>query len=49
MLFLSRLEEKAQMKEEALLKAELMLEEDANRFEQFLQDNDAKCAEAIKR
>merc|ERR1712048_792588 len=44
-----KLEEKAQMKEQALLKAELMLEEDANRFEQFLQDNDAKCAEAIKK
>lgn len=44
-----KLEEKAQMKEEALKKGELMLEEDAIRFDTFLKENDKKAHEAIKR
>eukprot|EP01084_Bolivina_argentea_P068525 124747_1 len=44
-----KLEEKAQMKEQALLKSELMLEEDALRFDAFLKENDLKAHEAIKR
>ena len=43
-----KLEEKAQMKEEALRKSELMLEEDAIRFDAFLKDNDQKAHNAIK-
>ena len=37
------------MKEEALKKSELMLEEDAIRFDSFLKENDKKAHEAIKR
>ncbi|GBG24256.1 Cilia- and flagella-associated protein 100 [Hondaea fermentalgiana] len=44
-----KLEEKAQLKEEALRKSELMLEEDAIRFDTFLKENDKKAHEAIKR
>jgi len=44
-----KLEEKAQMKEEALQKSEQMLEEDAIRFDTFLKENDKKAHEAIKR
>jgi len=44
-----KLEEKAQMKEEALKKSELMLEEDAIRFDTFLKENDKKAHEAIKK
>jgi len=44
-----KLEEKAQMKEEALRKSELMLEEDGIRFDTFLKENDKKAHEAIKR
>jgi hypothetical protein len=44
-----KLEEKAQMKEEALKKSELMLEEDAIRFDTFLKENDKKAHEAIRR
>lgn len=44
-----KLEEKAQLKEEALKKSELMLEEDAIRFDTFLKENDKKAHEAIKR
>jgi len=44
-----KLEEKAQMKEEALRKSELMLEEDSIRFDTFLKENDKKAHEAIKR
>ena len=44
-----KLEEKAQMKEEALKKSELMLEEDAIRFDTFLKENDTKAHEAIKK
>lgn len=44
-----KLEEKAQMREQALLKSELMLEEDALRFDAFLKENDIKAHEAIKR
>jgi len=43
-----KLEEKAQMKEEALKKSEQMLEEDAIRFDTFLKENDKKAHEAIK-
>jgi hypothetical protein len=45
----NRLEEKAQMKEDALKKSELMLEEDAMRFDAFLKDNDRKAHEAMQR
>ncbi len=44
-----KLEEKAQMKEDALKKSELMLEEDAVRFDTFLKENDKKAHEAIKK
>ncbi|CEG38294.1 Domain of unknown function DUF4200 [Plasmopara halstedii] len=44
-----KLEERAQLKEEALKKSELMLEEDAVRFDTFLKENDKKAHEAIKR
>ncbi|OQR97873.1 hypothetical protein ACHHYP_09865 [Achlya hypogyna] len=44
-----KLEEKAQLKEEALKKSELMLEEDAVRFDTFLKENDKKAHEAIKK
>jgi len=44
-----KLEEKAQMKEEALKKSELMFEEDAIRFDTFLKENDKKAHEAIKK
>ena len=43
-----KLEAKAQLKEEALKKSELMLEEDAIRFDTFLKENDKKAHEAIK-
>ena len=36
------------MKEQALKKSELMLEEDAIRFDTFLKENDQKAHEAIK-
>lgn len=42
-----KLEEKAQMKEEALQRSEQMLEEDSSRFEAFLKENDNKALEAI--
>ncbi|GMH59865.1 hypothetical protein TrRE_jg13412 [Triparma retinervis] len=44
-----KLEEKAQMKEEALQKSEQMLEEDAIRFDTFLKENDKKAHAAIKK
>lgn len=44
-----KLEEKAQMKEEALHRSEQMLEEDAMRFDAFLKENDKKAHDAIKR
>ena len=44
-----KLEEKAQMKEEALHMSEQMLEEDAMRFDAFLKENDKKAHDAIKR
>merc|ERR1711871_1246848 len=43
-----KLEEKEQMKEQALKKSELMLEEDAIRFDTFLKENDSKAHEAIR-
>lgn len=36
------------MKEEALRKSELMLEEDAIRFDAFLKENDKQAHEALK-
>ena len=44
-----KLEEKSRQKEEALVKSEEMLEEDAKRFDTFLKENDKKCHEAIRR
>ena len=44
-----KLEEKAQMKEDALQRSEQMLEEDAMRFDAFLKENDKKAHDAIKR
>lgn len=44
-----KLEEKAQMKEEALQRSEQMLEEDTMRFDAFLKENDKKAHDAIKR
>jgi len=46
---IQKLEEKAQMKEDALKKSEMMLEEDAMRFDAFLKDNDRKAHDALKR
>eukprot|EP00899_Mesostigma_viride_P027760 jgi/Mesvir1/8169/Mv12474-RA.2 len=43
-----KLEERALQREEALKKSELMLEEDALRFDAFLKENDEKVQEAIK-
>lgn len=43
-----RLEEKAQMKEDALKKSEMMLEEDAMRFDAFLKEHDRKAHDALK-
>ena len=40
------MEEKAQMKEEALQRSEQMLEEDAMRFDAFLKENDKKAHDA---
>lgn len=44
-----KLEEKAQMKEDALLRSEQMLEEDTLRFDAFLKENDRKAHDAIRR
>ncbi|KAL0585839.1 hypothetical protein ABG067_004373 [Albugo candida] len=44
-----KLEEKARAKEIELQKSEVMLEEDALRFDSFLKDNDRKAHDAIKR
>lgn len=46
---IQKLEEKAQMKEDALRKSEMMLEEDAMRFDAFLKENDRKAHDALKR
>mmetsp|Transcript_13986 Transcript_13986/g.27124 ORF Transcript_13986/g.27124 Transcript_13986/m.27124 type:complete len:435 (+) Transcript_13986:357-1661(+) len=46
---IQKLEEKAQMKEDALRKSEMMLEEDAMRFDAFLKENDRKAHNALKR
>lgn len=46
---IQKLEEKAQMKEDALKKSEMMLEEDAMRFDAFLKENDRKAHDALKR
>lgn len=44
-----QLEHKARMKEEALKKSELLLEEDAIRFDAFLKENDRLAHAAMKR
>lgn len=44
-----KLEEKAQMKEDALRRSENLLEEDAMRFDAFLKENDKKAHDAIKK
>lgn len=44
-----KLEEKAHLKEDALLRSEQMLEEDAVRFDAFLKENDKKAHDAIKK
>ena len=46
---MTKLEEKAGMKEEALRRAEQMLEEDAMRFDAFLKENDRRAHESLKR
>lgn len=46
---IQKLERKAQAKEEALKKSELMLEEDAIRFDAFLKENDRDAFEALKK
>jgi len=43
-----KLDEKAKQKEEALKKSQQMLEEDATRFDAFLQNNDQKAHKAMK-
>jgi len=43
-----KLDEKARMKEEALRKSQQMLGEDVDRFDRFLQANDAKAHRAMK-
>merc|ERR1711948_60201 len=43
-----KLDEKAKQKEEALKKSQQMLDEDVTRFDQFLQNNDAKAHKAMK-
>lgn len=44
-----KLEERALQREEALRKSEQMLDEDAQRFDDFLKENDERVQEAIKR
>ncbi|DBA67458.1 hypothetical protein WJX79_002798 [Trebouxia sp. C0005] len=46
---ITKLEERALQREEALKKSEQMLEEDALRFDAFLKENDEKVQEAIKK
>jgi hypothetical protein len=46
---IQKLEEKAAMKEDALKKAEMLLEEDANRFGEFLKENDQNAHDALKK
>jgi len=43
-----KLDERAKQKEEALKKSQLMLEEDVNRFDAFLESNDKKAHAALK-
>jgi hypothetical protein len=46
---IQKLEEKTQMKDDALKKSEMMLADDAMRFDAFLKDNDRKAHDALKR
>ena len=46
---IQKLEKKAALKEEALRRSELMLEQDAERFDKFLKANDKNAHDAIKR
>jgi len=45
---IKKLEDKAQMKDEALERSEKMLEEDAAKFDEFLKKNDQKAHKAFK-
>jgi len=44
-----KLEDKARAREETLRRAEIMLEDDAMRFDAFLKDNDRKAHQALQR
>lgn len=44
-----KIEERARLKEEALKRSELMLEEDGIRFDEFLKENDKKAQNAIRK
>ncbi len=46
---IEKLEHKARMKEDALKKAETMLEDDAMRFDEFLKENDRNAHLALRR
>lgn len=46
---IAKLEHKAAQKEEALKRSELMLEEDAIRFDAFLKENDQQAHDALKK
>jgi len=46
---IAKLEKRAQQREEALRNAERMLEEDKERFDQFLKENDERVREATRR
>jgi len=46
---IAKLEEKARLKQEALRKSEMMLEEDTLHFEAFLKENDEKAHSAIRK
>ena len=44
-----KIEERARLKEEALKRSELMLEDDGVRFDAFLKENDKKAQDAIRK
>ena len=46
---IQKLEKRASMREDAVKRSELMLEQDAIRFDRFLKDNDKNAHEAIRR
>ncbi|PRW59914.1 flagellar associated isoform B [Chlorella sorokiniana] len=45
---IAKLEQRAHQREEALLAAEQALEQDSQRFEEYLKENDAKLQEALR-